>query len=124
MYVVLQTKPDCVNVYCYKYIFILNSNFSFYFDKITYQGSIFNVLCILYWFHLDLFLFYGKYSDSSPWTSDSSRQTQSSPVHSQEPYRKYWSLYAQLIANYPIRRPRSLIRLSRLNHHPGGSGFL
>ena len=47
---------------------------------------------ILLTFYVDFtricFLFYGKYSDLSPWTSNSSRQTRPLPVCSQEPYRK------------------------------------
>ena len=60
LYVVLQTKSDCVNIYCYKYIFILNPGFSFYFFKFTYQGSILNILGILYQIHLVPILFYCK----------------------------------------------------------------
>ena len=121
LYAVLQTKPDCVNVYCYKYIFIFKFCFFFILLRLLVKTQFF----IFFGFYIDFtwicLLFYGKYLDSLPRKSDSSRQTQPLPVHSREPY---WSLYAQLIMSYPVHCPRSLIHLSRLNHHLGSSGFL
>ena len=38
-------------------------------------------------FYWDPLLFYGIYSDSLPWTFNSSRQTQLLPVHSRKPRR-------------------------------------
>ena len=122
MYVVLQTKPDCVNVYCYKYVFILNSDFSFYFVKITYQGSIFNVPGILFKFTWFCFYFIANTWIHHPRLLICLGRLNHHQCILKNPIEKHWSLYVQLIANYLIRHPRSLIRLSKLNHHPGDSG--
>ena len=121
MYIVLQTKPDCVNVYCHKCIIILNSGFSFILLKFPTKAQFLMFLAFyikFIWFHL---YFVTNTQICHPRLLICLGRLNCHQCIPENSIEKHWSLYVRPIANYPIHHPRSLICLSKLNRHLGSS---
>ena len=120
MHVVLQTKPDCVNVYCHKRIIILNSGFSFILLKLPIKIQFLMLLA----FYIEFIWFHPYFVTNTrihcPRLLIRLGRLNRHQCIPENLIEKHWSLYVQPITNYPIRHPRSLIRLGKLNRHLGG----